>query len=82
MGLDQSGPSLGFGEFLGIGTYNLVCVLAGMGAGWWADEVTGLVPVLTLAGLAAGVVLGVVGTWLRIRPLLSRPTGGATQGPH
>lgn len=82
MGLDKSEPSLGFGEFLGISTYNLVCVVAGMALGWWADAAVGSTPVLTLVGLAAGVVVGVVGTWLRIRTLLQQPTDGEPRGSH
>lgn len=70
MGHDQSGATLDVRDLLTIGSYNLVCVLAGMGLGWWADAAVGLKPVLTLVGLALGVVVGVLGTWVRIRPLL------------
>ena len=89
MGLDQPGPSLGIGEFLSIGSYNLVCILVGMGLGWWGDASAGSTPVLTLGGLAGGVALGVAGTWRRILPLLtdegvggSRTTDGEPPGPH
>ena len=62
MGHDQSGAALDLRDYLGIGTFNLVCVLAGMGLGWWADASVGLTPVLTLLGLVAGVGVGVWGS--------------------
>ncbi len=79
---DDHGPSLGVADFLSIGSYNLVCILVGMGLGWWADSSTGATPVLTLAGLAVGVAAGVVGTWLRIRPLLGAGANGDTDRPN
>ncbi len=73
---DDSGDAgLGLSDLLSIGSYNLVCVVAGMGLGWWADAAAGTTPVLTLGGLAAGIVAGVLGTWLRVRPLLSDGAG-------
>ena len=75
----SSGSGLGLGEFLGIGSFNLTCIFGGMGLGWWADASFGLTPVLTLLGLALGVVVGVLGTWLRLRPLLR---GSGVAGEH
>lgn len=79
MGLDQPGSSLGIGDLLSIGSYNVVCILMGMGLGWWGDAAAGLTPVLTLVGLAGGVALGVVGTWRRIRPLLDGGPDGQSR---
>ncbi len=88
---DDSGEAgLGLSDFLSIGSYNVVCVVAGMGLGWWADAAAETTPVLTLGGLAAGVVVGVFGTWLRVRPLLSdgadddpgRPDDAERRGRH
>ena len=84
---DPLGPSpnpvpdsgLGISDFLGIGSYNLACILGFMGLGWWADASFGLTPVLTLLGLALGVAVGVLGTWLRLRPLLR---DGGVAGDH
>jgi F0F1-type ATP synthase assembly protein I len=76
MSHDQSRDGLGVGDFLSIGSFNLVCVLGGMGLGWWADAATGLTPVLTLLGLALGVGVGVLGSWLRLRPLLQERVAG------
>jgi hypothetical protein len=72
-------PGLGIAEFVGIGSYNLACILGFMGLGWWGDASFGLTPVLTLLGLALGVAVGVLGTWLRLRPLLR---GGGVAGDH
>jgi len=80
MGHDQSGAALDLRDYLGIGTFNLVCVLAGMGLGWWADASVGLTPVLTLLGLVAGVGVGVWGSWLRLRPLLRDGVAGPGNG--
>jgi hypothetical protein len=71
---------LGVGDLLSIGSFNLVCVLGGMGLGWWADASTGLTPVLTLLGLALGVGVGVLGSWWRIRPLLQGRVAGEDDG--
>ncbi len=76
MGRDHSGDTLGLGDVLTIGSFNLVCVLGGFGLGWWADSSTGRTPVLTLLGLAAGVAVGVGGTWLRLRPFLRDGVAG------
>lgn len=80
MGHDHSEATLELRDFLGIGTFNLVCVLVGMGLGWWADASTGLTPVLTLLGLAIGVGVGVLGSWLRLRPLLRDGVAGDPNG--
>lgn len=55
---------------VGIGSYNVGCLLGGFGVGWVADDRYDTTPVLTLAGLAAGIALGVLGTWLRVRRFL------------
>jgi len=71
MSHDDSMSGLDFRDFLTIGGFVVTCLLIGLGAGWWADARLGTTPVLTLLGLAVGVAGGIVGTWFRIRPLLS-----------
>ena len=75
----DSGP--GLVDLLTIGGYALGCVLAGLGLGWWADSATDLTPALTLLGLALGVGAAVVGTWVRIRPLLDDGAGNRAGDP-
>ncbi|MBA3575654.1 MAG: AtpZ/AtpI family protein [Pseudonocardiales bacterium] len=73
----------GLVDLLTLGGYTLVCVVAGLGLGWWADSATGLTPVLTLLGLAVGVGVAVFGTWVRVRPLLddgAEANGGQRRG--
>lgn len=72
-GTSDGPPRLGADawSFLGIGGYNIACLLAGMGFGRLLDGWLGTVPALTLAGLALGVMVGVAGTWHRIRTFLA-----------
>lgn len=67
---DQPRPGLNLWSLVGIGGFNAACLLVGMGLGWLVDGWLGTTPALTLAGLACGIVGGVVGTWIRIRPYL------------
>jgi len=67
---DQPGRQLDVWTLVGTGTYNVACVLGGLGLGWFADARFDSTPLLTLAGLAAGVAVGVGGSWLQIRSFL------------
>ncbi|MPZ62262.1 MAG: hypothetical protein GEU93_13405 [Propionibacteriales bacterium] len=55
---------------IGIGAYNVACLLGGFGLGWLADGWLDTMPVFTMVGLALGIGGGVMGTWFRIRPFL------------
>ncbi len=72
---DSGDRGPGLVDLLTLGGYTLVCVVAGLGLGWWADSATGLTPALTLLGLALGVGVAVIGTWVRVRPLLDDGAG-------
>lgn len=67
---DQPKPTLDVWALVGIGSLNLASLLAGMGLGWLADSRLDSTPALTLAGMAVGIAVGIVGTWFRIRPFL------------
>jgi hypothetical protein len=64
-------PTLDAWNLIGIGGYNMACLLVGIGLGRLVDGWLGTVPALTLAGLAVGIIMGVVGTWFQIRRFLT-----------
>lgn len=57
-------------SLLGIGGYNALCLVAGMGLGWYLDHRWHTLPIFVLLGLLAGIVLAVFGTWTQIRKFL------------
>jgi F0F1-type ATP synthase assembly protein I len=67
---DRAKPTLDVWTLLGIGTYNVACLLLGMGVGWFIDSLMDTFPVFLLVGLAGGIALGVAGTWRQMRPFL------------
>jgi hypothetical protein len=67
---DRAKPTLDVWTLIGIGAYNVGCLLVGMGVGWFIDSQMDTTPVLLMVGLAGGIGLGIVGTWLRIKPFL------------
>lgn len=67
---DRAKPTLDVWTLLGIGGYNVACLLVGMGVGWLIDSQMDTTPAFMMVGLAGGIGLGVAGTWLRIRPFL------------
>jgi Putative F0F1-ATPase subunit Ca2+/Mg2+ transporter len=67
---DRAKPTLDVWTLLGIGAYNVVCLLVGMGVGWFIDSQLDSTPTLMMVGLAFGIGLGITGTWVRIKPFL------------
>jgi hypothetical protein len=67
---DRAKPTLDVWTLLGIGAYNVACLLVGMGVGWLIDSLFGTTPALLMVGLAGGIGLGIVGTWRRIKPIM------------
>lgn len=55
---------------LGIGTASAVCVVTGMGLGWFIDSRLHTFPIFVLAGLALGVVAACAYFYSRIRKFL------------
>ncbi len=48
-------------RLVGVGWYVGICIGVGAWAGLWADSRFGLSPMLTLAGIAVGLVLALAG---------------------
>ena len=48
-------------RLVGVGWYVGICIGVGAWAGLWADDRFGLSPMLTLAGIAVGLVLALAG---------------------
>jgi Putative F0F1-ATPase subunit Ca2+/Mg2+ transporter len=61
-----------FALFSEIGVLLLVTTLAGVGAGYWADQRLGTLPVFVLLGFFAGAGIGAVGIWRLITRFLKR----------
>ena len=58
-------------RLLGIGWYVGLCIAAGAVAGLWADRALDLSPLLTLLGIALGLIVAVGGMVRMILALLS-----------
>lgn len=67
---DRAKPTLDVWTLIGIGTYNVACLLVGMGVGWFIDGQLDTFPAFLMTGLAGGIGLGVAGTWRRMKPFL------------
>jgi Putative F0F1-ATPase subunit Ca2+/Mg2+ transporter len=61
-----------FALFSEIGVLLLVTTLAGVAAGYWADQRLGTLPVFVLLGFFAGAGSGAVGIWRLITRFLKR----------
>jgi F0F1-type ATP synthase assembly protein I len=67
---DLPARQIGLWTLVSIGSYNVAALLIGFALGWWADSRLDTTPACTLGGLAVGIAVGVVGSWLRIRAFL------------
>jgi len=56
--VNSSGPELG--DLLSMGLTLALCVVVGFGLGWLGDLATGTFPLISMVGLALGVVLATV----------------------
>lgn len=70
MATGRGGQGLSVWNLLGLGGYDALCLLAGMGLGWFVDSRLHTTPIFVLVGLAVGLVLAVVGTWAQIKKYL------------
>ena len=69
-GPDPGRPPLSLASLAGLGLANAVCVGGGLALGHYLDGVWDTAPVMVLVGMAAGLLLGVVGSVLEIRRYL------------
>lgn len=63
-------PSLSLSTLAGLGLANAFCVGGGLALGHYLDGRLDTAPVLVLVGLASGLVLGVVGSFMEVRRYL------------
>jgi ATP synthase protein I len=61
-----------FALFSEVGMVLLVTTLAGVAAGYWADQRLGTLPVFVLVGFLAGAGIGTVGIYRLITRFLKR----------
>ena len=66
----SGGSSLSLSTLAGLGLANACSLVAGLVLGHYLDGRFGTAPVLLLVGLASGLALGVVGSFLEIRRYL------------
>jgi F0F1-type ATP synthase assembly protein I len=72
-----SGDGLSGRDLLGLGGMLAGSVIALTAIGYLLDQALDTSPVLTLVGIALGMVAGAVGFWVRVRAAL-RSTGDST----
>jgi hypothetical protein len=61
---------LSLATLAGLGLANACCLAGGLVLGHYLDGRLGTAPVLVLVGMASGLVLGLVGSFLEIRRYL------------
>jgi F0F1-type ATP synthase assembly protein I len=67
---DPSDEGLGFRGLIDVGALLVGAIVVGTGLGFAADALFGTSPLLTLLGVAAGIVVGCWGSWLQVRRFL------------
>ena len=70
MGDDDNDKTLRGRDLVGLGGLLVGSVVAGMVIGLVADDRAGTSPTFALIGIGAGIVLGAVAFWLRVRSFL------------
>jgi F0F1-type ATP synthase assembly protein I len=70
MGDDDNDKTLRGRDLVGLGGLLVGSVVAGMVIGLVVDDRAGTSPTFALVGIGAGIVLGAVAFWLRVRSFL------------
>jgi F0F1-type ATP synthase assembly protein I len=65
-------PAINAWTLVGLGSFLVGCVVAGLVIGWFVDDVADSSPIGILIGLSVGVVVAVVGSCVRIASYLRR----------
>ena len=65
---------------LGAGWFFAACIIIGVVIGRWADGVTGLEPIFTLAGIIVGLAVALVGGYRMLMPFIKRIDGDGPSG--
>ncbi|MGI8702736.1 MAG: hypothetical protein ACR2JU_16310 [Nocardioidaceae bacterium] len=71
MGENHSGE-IGAWQLVGVGGFVVGCVVAGIVLGWLADDRWDSSPTGILVGIGVGIVVAVVGSFVRIASYLRR----------
>ena len=70
-------------QFLGLGWYIAISIVAGTLGGLWLDQRAGTTPIFLLIGLLLGVVLAFYGTYrMAISFLVGQKDSKEDRGPH
>lgn len=79
---DQHEPTPVLRQAVAIGGVAIGSIVLGVLLGLWLDSALGTDPVLTLCGLAVGIVGAGLLSWYRIRPILRSNGPRANWGPE
>ncbi len=66
----SSKPSPSFTTLLGMGVTTALCIVIGVGGGYWLDRTFKTGELLTFVGLAIGVVAAVLAVYFEIKTFL------------
>ncbi len=69
---ENSGGEIGAWQLVGVGGFVVGCVVAGIVLGWLADDRWDSSPTGILVGIGVGIVVAVVGSFVRIASYLRR----------
>ena len=57
-------------KLIGLGWYLAICIVLGVTGGLWLDNLLGTVPLFVLIGVILGMVVGFLGLYRMVLPLL------------
>ena len=69
-------------QFVGIGWYVAICIIAGGAGGLWLDKRLGSTPAFTLTGIALGLAVAGVGMYRMLMAVLEGMSPDRNQPPE